>query len=142
MTTTATIVGNLISDPDLKYTASGLPVASFGIAVNSRKKDGDNWVDGDPQFYNVTVWRTLAENVAQSLEKGQRVVVTGRLDYSTWETKEGDKRSKVQVVADEVGPSLKWAACEVIRVERSDRAVTQAKENVQAAFGTKDEEPF
>lgn len=140
MTTTATLVGNLLGDPELRFTAGGIAVANFGVAVSTRKKDGDKWVDGDPQFYNVTAWRSLAENVAESLEKGQRVVVVGKLEYSTWETKEGDKRSKVQVVADEVGPSLRWATCEVSKVEQSDRAVTQAKANIQEAFGN--EEPF
>lgn len=136
--TTVTVIGNMTRDPELKFTAGGVAVVSFGVAVSNRKKDGDKWVDGDPQFFEVTCWRTVAENVAESLEKGNRVVVYGRLEFSQWENKEGEKRSKVQIVADEVAPSLRWATVEVQRVERSDRSVTQAKENLAAAF----EEPF
>jgi len=121
--TSVTIAGNATRDPEIRYTAAGVPVASFGVAVGTRKKEGDGWVDGPTHFFDVTCWRQLAENVAESVEKGTRVVVTGRLEYQSWETDDGQKRSKVQIVADEVGPSLRWATCEVTRTERSDRAV-------------------
>lgn len=138
-----TVVGNVTRDPELRYTSAGAPLASFGVVFNKRKKNDDTgkWEDGDAQFFDVVCWRTLAENVAESLEKGTRVIVSGRLDYSTWE-KDGDKRSKVQIVADEVGPSLRWATCEVARTERhSESVAAQNAKTVQEAFdpGT---EPF
>ena len=99
VTTTATIVGNLASDPSLRFTAAGKPVTSFGVAVGRRKKnDAGKWEDDGADFYDVTCWDSLAENVAESLEKGNRVVVTGRLRQETWE-KDGDKRSKVSVTS-------------------------------------------
>jgi len=137
MTSTVTIVGNAVRDPELRYTASGTAVASFGIVYNKRaKNEAGKWEDGDPQFFDVTAWRELAENVAASIEKGTRIIVVGRLEYQTWE-KDGDKRSKVQVVAESVGPDLRWAQTQVERVARSDRSVTA--DQVKAAF---DEEPF
>lgn len=119
MTTTATLIGNVTREPELKFLPSGVALAEFGVAINSRRKDGDRWVDGDPQFYDVTCWRELAENVAESIEKGMRVVVIGKLNFRSWETDDGQKRSKISIIADEVGPSLRWATAEVSRVERS-----------------------
>jgi single-strand DNA-binding protein len=114
-----TLVGNLTRDPELRFTPSGQATASFGLAVNR------TWTDRASQerreqtsFFDVVVWGTLAENVAQSLRKGERVVVAGRLDQRTWETQEGEKRSKVEVVADEVAPSLRWATAQVVKNDR------------------------
>jgi len=132
MDTHVTIVGNMTRDAELRFTPAGTAVASFGIAVNKRKKDGDQWVDDGAEFFDVTCWKQLAENVAESIEKGTRVVVTGRLQQQSWETDDGQKRSKVQIVADEVGPSLRWATCEVTKTERSDRAI--AATNTAPAF--------
>jgi single-strand DNA-binding protein len=125
-TTTVTIVGNLTRDPELRFTPAGTPVATFGIAVNTRRRnEAGEWVDNDPQFYNVTAWRDLAENLAASVEKGARAVVVGRLTYRTWEAKDGSgQRSAVEVVADACGPELTWATASVEKVTRApaDRA--------------------
>jgi single-strand DNA-binding protein len=106
--THVTITGNLTDDPELRFTPNGHPVANFRLAV-TRIKDGDSWRDGDTSYFRVNVWRQLAEHVADSLSKGDRAVVIGRLKSRSWETPEGDKRSVVEVEADEVAPSLRWA---------------------------------
>ena len=107
--THVTLTGNLTDDPDLRFTPNGNPVANFRLAVTARVKDGDSWRDGDTSFFRINVWRQLAEHVAESLSKGDRAVVIGRLKSRSWETLEGDKRSVVEVEADEVAPSLRWA---------------------------------
>jgi single-strand DNA-binding protein len=107
--THVTITGNLTDDPDLRFTPNGNPVANFRLAVTARVKDGEGWKDGDTSFFRVNVWRQLAEHAAESLAKGDRAVVIGRLKSRSWETPEGDKRSVVEVEADEVAPSLRWA---------------------------------
>jgi single-strand DNA-binding protein len=107
--TTTVLVGNLTEDPELRFTQGGAPVCNFRVAVTPRVKDGDGWKDGDTSFYQVVAWRNLAENVAESLTKGARVVVYGTLRQRSWETPEGERRSVVEVQADEVGPSLRWA---------------------------------
>jgi single-strand DNA-binding protein len=107
--THVTITGNLTDDPDLRFTPNGHAVANFRLAVTARIKDGDSWRDGDTSYFRVNVWRQLAEHVAESLTKGDRAVVVGRLKSRSWETPEGDKRSVVEVEADEVAPSLRWA---------------------------------
>lgn len=111
--TSATLVGNLTDAPELRTTQGGAAVASFRLAVTSRVKDGDTWRDGETSYFRVSCWRSLAENVAESLAKGQRVVVLGRLRQRSWETPEGDKRTVVEIEADEVAPSLKWATAKV-----------------------------
>jgi len=113
---TVTVVGNMTRDPELRYTAAGLAVTDFGLAWNTKDKDGNDSVS----FFDVTCWRDLAEHVAESVGKGNRVVVYGRLDQNTWETKDGDKRSKVRIVADEVAASLRWATANVERAQRTD----------------------
>lgn len=114
------LTGNLTRAPELRFTGGGTATASFGIAINTRKRDAaGEFVEGDPQFYDVKVFGTLAENVAESLDKGHRVTLNGRLDFSTWESPDGDKRSKVEVVADAVGPDLRWATAVVTKTERS-----------------------
>jgi single-strand DNA-binding protein len=102
--THVTITGNLTDDPELKHTPNGHPVANFRLAVTARIKDGDSWRDGDTSFFRVNVWRQLAEHVTDSLSKGDRAVVIGRLKSRSWETPEGDKRSVVEVEADESPP--------------------------------------
>lgn len=117
---TVTIVGNLTRDPEMRFTPSGQAVATFGVAVNRRWQNRNNEWEEATSFFDVTCWAQMAENVAESLQKGARVVVTGRLDQRSWETQEGDKRSKVEIVADEVAPSLRWATAAVTKNERRD----------------------
>ena len=107
--TFVSLVGNLTDDPEVRFTPQGTTVASFRLAVTPRVKDGEGWRDGDTSFFRINVWRQLAEHVAESLTKGDRAVVIGRLKSRSWETPEGDKRSVVEVEADEVAPSLRWA---------------------------------
>ena len=115
-----TIVGNLTDDPELRYTPNGAAVAKFRVAVNRRYQDSSGqWKDGDTSYFTVNCWRTLAENVAESLTRGTRVVVAGRLNWRSWETQEGDKRSVVEIEGDEVAPSLKWATAKVEKQSRS-----------------------
>ena len=115
-----TLVGNLTRDPELRFTPSGQATASFGLAVNRRWQNRQNneWEEAT-SFFNIVCWREMAENASESLQKGARVLVTGRLEQRSWETEQGEKRSVVEIVADEVGPSLRFATAEVHRVERS-----------------------
>ena len=117
---TVTLVGNLTDDPELRFTAQGASVANFRIAVSKRIRDPqtNEWKDGDTSFFRVNVWRQLAENVAESLTRGTRVIVTGTLKMRQWETQEGEKRSVVEVEATEVGPSLKWATAKMEKTSR------------------------
>jgi single-strand DNA-binding protein len=124
-----TLVGNLTDDPELRYTPNGAAVCKFRIAVNRRMPDGNGgWKDGEASFFSVNCWRGLAENVAESLTRGTRVVVAGRLQYRAWENQDGDKRSAVEVEADEVGPSLKWATARIERTPRSGGAATSGSD--------------
>lgn len=114
------IVGNLTDDPELRYTPNGAAVVKFRVAVNRRYRDeAGTWKDGDTSYFTVNAWRTLAENIAESLTRGTRVIVAGRLQMRSWETQEGDKRTVVEIEADEVGPSLRWATAKVERQGRS-----------------------
>jgi single-strand DNA-binding protein len=113
------ITGNLTRDPELRFTPSGQATASFGVAVNRRwqnRQTGD-W-DEATSYFDVVCWGQLAENAAQSLGRGTRVVVSGRLDQRSWETQEGERRSKIEITADEVAPSLRWATASVSKNER------------------------
>ena len=114
-----TLVGNITRDPELRFTPSGAPTASFGLAVNRRwqNRQTNDWEEAT-SFFDVVCWREMAENAAESLSKGSRVIVTGRLEQRSWETQEGEKRSKIEVVADEIGPSLRWATAEVKKNDR------------------------
>jgi single-strand DNA-binding protein len=116
---TVTIVGNLTREPELRFTPTGQATATFGVAVNRRWQDRqtNEWKE-QTSFFDVVTWGQLAENAATSLTKGARVVVTGRLDQRTWETQEGEKRSKVEITADEIAPSLRFATVQVTRNER------------------------
>ena len=120
MDNTVTITGNATREPELRFTPAGQPVASFGVAVNRRwqNKQTQEWEEST-SFIDVTCWADLAENVAESVDRGSRITVTGRLDQRSWETQEGDKRSKVEIVADDVAISLKWATAEVKKNTRS-----------------------
>ena len=119
---TVTLVGNITDDPELRYTPGGAAVANFTVAVNSRKRVGEQWEDKLEGFFRCTVWRDMAENIAESLSKGMRVVVVGRLQESRWEDQDGGKRSRIEIQVDEVGPSLKWATASVTRSQRSGGA--------------------
>ena len=114
---TVTITGALTRDPELRFTTGGKGIASFGVAVNRRYQVNNEWQE-QTSFFNVSAWGTLGENAAASLTKGTRVIVTGRLEQRSYETKEGEKRSVVEIIADEIGPSLRWARAEVERIAR------------------------
>jgi single-strand DNA-binding protein len=116
---TTTITGNLTREPEIRYTKEGQATTTLGVAVNRRWQDKSTqeWQEST-SFFDVICWRDLAENVALSLSKGMRVVVTGRLEQRSWETDDGQHRSKVEIVADEVGPSLRFATVDVRRTER------------------------
>jgi len=115
-----TIVGNLTNDPELRFTPSGAAVASFTVASTPRvlDKTTNEWKDGEALFMRCSVWRQYAENVAESLTKGSRVIVTGRLKQRSYETREGEKRTVVEMEVDEVGPALKYATAKVNKVAR------------------------
>src|SRR6201746_653952 len=119
--TVITVVGNLTGDPELRFTPSGAAVANFTIASTPRAfdKNSNEWKDGDTLFLSCSIWRQAAENVAESLQKGMRVVAPGRLKKRSYETREGEKRTVVELDVEEVGPSLKYATAKVARVQRS-----------------------
>ena len=138
-----TIVGNLTDDPELRYTANGAAVANFTVAYSTRIRDAaGNWTDGDTSFFRVNVWRGLAENAAESLTRGTRVVVTGRLRQRSWENQEGEKRSMIEIEADDVGPSLKWATAKVEKTSRSSSSSSSGDwgEKVTVPAGAADQE--
>lgn len=113
-----TLIGNLVEDPELRFTASGVAMAKVRFAVNRRYQRNGEWQE-ETSFFGGTLWRDAAENAAESLQKGMRVIVNGRLEQQQWETKEGEKRSTVEVAIDEIGPSLRWATATVTRSPRS-----------------------
>jgi single-strand DNA-binding protein len=119
--TTITVVGNLVADADLRFTPAGAAVANFTVASTPRVYDRatSEWKDGDALFLRCSIWREAAENVAESLVKGSRVIVTGRLKQRSFETKEGEKRTVFEVDVDEIGPSLKYATAKVNKISRS-----------------------
>ena len=116
---TVTVVGNLTRDPELRFTTGGKGIASFGLAVNRRYQQNGEWQE-KVSFFNISAWDTLGENAAASLTKGTRVIVTGRLEQREYETQQGEKRNVVEIVADEIGPSLRWARAEIERTQRSN----------------------
>jgi single-strand DNA-binding protein len=131
--TSTTIVGNLTRDPEIRYTRDGQATTSMSVAVNRRWQDRTTkeWEEST-SFFDVVCWRDLAENVALSLTKGARVVVTGRLEQRSWESDEGDKRSKVEIVADEIGASLRFATVDIHKVQRPATADEPADEAASA----------
>src|ERR1051326_8134715 len=116
---TVTLVGNLTDDPELRFTPQGVAVANFRVAVNQRFKDAQgNWQDGETSYFRINCWRQLAENVAETLTRGSRAIITGRLKFRQWETQDGETRSVVEIEAEEVGPSLRFATAKVEKVSR------------------------
>ncbi len=110
---TVTVVGNVTRDPELRFTQGGMAVANFGVAWNKKKQDGEDEVS----FFDVSCFRSLAENVAETITKGARVVIYGTLSQRSWENQEGERRSKVEIIADDVAPSLRWASAEIRKNE-------------------------
>ena len=131
---TVTITGTLTRDPELRFTTGGRGIASFGVAVNRRYQQNNEWVE-QTSFFNVTAWGTLGENASASLTKGTRVIVTGRLEQRSYETQQGEKRSVVEIVADEIGPSLRWATAQVEKTSRSDASGAQGGQGGQGGYG-------
>jgi single-strand DNA-binding protein len=141
-----TLVGNLTKDPELRYTPSGAGVANFGLAVNRRYQQNGEWQE-QVSFFNIVAWAELGENAAASLSKGMRVIVTGRLEQRSYETKEGEKRSVTEIRADELGPSLRWAQAQVERISRDSGDGGGSRSTGGGAARTPDpvygdEEPF
>ena len=139
-----TIVGNLVEDPELRFTNTGIAVANLRVAVTQRIQQDGEWRDGDTSFLKVNVWRGQAEHLADSLAKGDRVMVTGRLRQRSWETPEGDKRSVTEIEADEVGASLKWATAKVERSSQRGNGERPSGRERQAERGGdfNDQPPF
>lgn len=118
MSNNVTLIGNLVDDPELRFTPSGVAMAKIRLAVNRRWRDQAGEWQEDTSFFTGTVWREQAESAAESLQKGARVIVTGRLEQRSWETEQGDKRSVVEIQIDEIGPSLRWATATVNKTSR------------------------
>jgi single-strand DNA-binding protein len=116
--THVTLVGNLTDDPEVRYTQAGTQVGSFRLAVTPRIREGDQWKNGETSYFRINLWRELAAHAAESLSKGDRAVVIGRLKTRAWETPEGERRSTVEVEADEVAPSLRWATAKPQRAAK------------------------
>jgi single-strand DNA-binding protein len=129
--THVTLVGNLTDDPEVRVTQAGTQVGSFRLAVTPRVRDGEGWKNGETSYFRINLWRELADHAAESLGKGDRAVVIGRLKTRAWEAPEGERRSTVEVEADEVGPSLRWATA------KPERATSKAK----AASGQFNDDP-
>lgn len=126
--TTITVVGNLTNDPEMRFTPSGSAVANFTIASTPKQfdKQAGEFKDGETLFLRCSIWREAAENVAESLQKGMRVVVQGRLKSRSYDTKEGQKQTVIELEVEEIGPSLRWASAKVTRTQRGDRNTQQA----------------
>jgi single-strand DNA-binding protein len=139
-----TIAGNLVEDPEVRFTNTGIAVTNLRVAVTQRVQQDGQWRDGDTSFFKINVWRGQAENLAESLSKGDRVMVTGRLRQRSWETTEGEKRSVTELEADEVGASLKWATAKVERTsQRGNGERTQGRERTAERGGAfNDPAPF
>jgi single-strand DNA-binding protein len=118
MSNNVTLIGNLVDDPELRFTPSGVAMAKIRLAVNRRWRGQDGQWQEDTSFFTGTIWREQAETAAESLQKGTRVIVTGRLEQRSWETEQGDKRSVVEIQIDEIGPSLRWATATVNKTQR------------------------
>jgi single-strand DNA-binding protein len=149
-----TLIGNLVDDPQLRFTPTGMAVANFRVASTPRflDKTTNEWKDGESVFLSCTVWRQAAENVAESLQRGMRVIVSGKFVQRSYETKEGEKRTVYEVQADEVGPSLRNASAKVVKASREhagddkygsqSRPAAQSADDPWATPGRVDEPPF
>lgn len=137
--TVITVIGNLTSDPELRFTPSGAAVASFTVASTPRTLDKatNEWKDGEALFLRCSIWRQAAENVAESLQKGMRVIVSGRLQQRSYDTKEGEKRTVIELQVDEVGPSLKYATAKVNRTTRGSGSPSSS-----GGFGAPADDPW
>jgi single-strand DNA-binding protein len=141
--TVITVVGNLTNDPELRFTTSGSAVANFTVASTPKTfdKQSNEFKDGETLFLRCSVWREAAENVAESLTKGMRVVIQGRLKSRSYETKEGEKRTVIELEVDEIGPSLRWASAEVTRTQKGGNSggfqqqPSQGAQNVASQLG-------
>jgi single-strand DNA-binding protein len=133
--TFVSLVGNLTDDPEVRFTPGGTQVGSFRLGVTPRVREGDHWKDGDTSFFRVNLWRDLASHAADSLSKGDRALVIGRLKARSWETPEGERRSVVEIEAEEVGPSLKWATAKPQRTRKAGNGPTKGG-------GFNDDPPF
>jgi single-strand DNA-binding protein len=147
--TTITVTGNLVDDPEVGFTPAGQPVARFRIASTPRHRDSTTgeWKDGDSLFLTCNIWRQAAENVAESLQRGMRVIVSGRLRQGSYETKEGEKRTVYGVEVDDVGPSLRNASAKISKATRTPAAQTSGQPQADpwttaAPSGFSDEPPF
>jgi len=129
-----TLVGNLVEDPELRFTPSGVAMAKIALAVNRRYQSNNEWQE-ETSFFRGTCWRDMAENVAESLQKGMRVIITGSLEQRTWETQEGDKRSVIELRIDDIGPSVRWATASVTRTPRTGGGDWAGGQNAGAGGG-------
>jgi single-strand DNA-binding protein len=135
--TTTIICGNLTDAPELRFTPNGAAVANFRVAVTPRVREGNDWKDGETSFFRVNAWRQLAENATDSLSKGDRVIVVGRLKARSWETPQGERRSVVEIEAEEIGPSLRWATA---KPQRTTTTTTTTNAKPDGQFN--EEPPF
>lgn len=146
--TTITVIGNLTADPELRFTPAGAAVANFTVASTPRTFDRNKneWIDGDALFMRCNIWREAAENVAESLTRGLRVIVSGRLKQRSYETREGEKRTVVELEVDEIGPSLKYATAKVNKADRKSGGARTSAKPADDPWGgppaTTDEPPF
>jgi single-strand DNA-binding protein len=144
-----TLVGNITREPELRFTGGGKGVASFGLAVNRRYQVNGEWQE-KVSFFNIVAWDSLGENAAASLHKGNRIIVSGRLEQRDYETKDGEKRTVVEIIADEIGPSLRWARAEIERIARDSTGGSSGGSSGSSGSGPSrapdpvygDEEPF
>jgi single-strand DNA-binding protein len=144
-----TLVGNLTRDPELRFTTGGRAIANFGIAVNRRFQVNGEWQE-QVSFFNIVAWAQLGENAAASLTKGSRIIVTGRLEQREYQTQSGEKRNTVEIVADEIGPSLRFATAQVERTSRSSDGGGSSNQPASSggrghggdSYYSGDEEPF
>lgn len=142
--TQITVVGNLVDDPELRFTAAGIAVANFRIASTPRtfNKNSNSWEDGDSLFLSCSIWRQYAENVAESLTKGMRVIVVGRLKQRSYETHAGEKRTVIEIDVEDIGPALKTATAAVNKVRRESQTTGRAvSDDVWNTAGSDDVEP-
>ncbi len=138
MSNNVTLIGNLTMDPELRFTPAGVAMARIGIAVNRRYQRNGEWEE-DTNFFYGTVWREQAEHVAESLQKGTRVIISGRLQQRSWEDKDGQRREAIEIQIDEIGPSLRWATANVTKAERSGGDWSQPRSAPAAAPVARDD---